>query len=573
MKIEKIIIKNFKTFENQTISFVDEKDGKKEYKDFSIVVGDNGTGKSTLLEAIHLSLTGFYRGKTIFGNISQDLFNKKCVDSFLDAFNNDNNPIPPKISIEVFFDDYPTLEGNNNSTGSKAYGFIFEIMYDERNDDAYSKLQNHKPLNTLPFEFYKSEWTTFAREHYTNSKFLSFKSAFLNTNSDRNDYSSKLIKSYIDDSSKVELNQSFRMVTDGLKDSDSFKRINDKISQCDSLKNKNISIGVTNSSQNAWENAITIKEDDISYENIGTGKQCMVNTILSFENDLFKNKGIILIEEPENHLSGMSLNILLNYIKNNSKDYQVLISTHSSYVLNKLGMNNLILISKEGISSFKNLTEDTVKYFEKVDGFDTLRFILARKAFLVEGDSDNLIVQRAYFDKYNKLPIEDGIEIINTGLSYRRFLELSMELKIDSIVITDNDGDVERINELKEKYVDFPWIKICSGPKAYTHSELGYTKSNDPKVETKVPNVNTLEPEILRANNREILNKILKKDYDNDENLLHYMVKNKTDVAWEIFCSKTNINYPEYIKEAIEGEIVKQDNKIDMLVEEVLLNE
>lgn len=551
MKIEKIIIKNFKSFENQIIDFsYTDEEGKKN-RDFLILVGDNGTGKSTLLEAIHLALTGFYRGKPILGNISQDIFNKKCVKQYLDDFNAKKNPEPPKISIEIFFDDCPILEGDKNSTGSKASGFVFEIMYDNRNDDAYSALITHE-LNTLPFEFYKCEWNTFAREKYTNSKFLSFKSAFLNTSADKVwDYSSRLIKSYIDDSSKVELNQSYRMVTDGLKNSESFKKINDKIQKNETLKNKNISIGVANSSQNAWESALTIKENGIPYENIGTGKQCILNTILSFENDMFKNKGIILIEEPENHLSGMNLNILLNYIKENSKEYQVIISTHSSYVLNKLGMNNLVLIGKNSVSSFIKLPSDTNHYFEKVAGFDTLRFILSENAILVEGDSDDLIIQRAYYDAYKKLPIDDGVEIIDTGLSYRRFIDLAIELKINTAVVTDNDGDVDRINEMISEYKAYSWIKICSGSKSFTHEELGFTKSDGLSKECKVPNVNTLEPEILRANDRNIINKILGKSYDNDEDLVHFMIKNKTEVAWKIFISKENIKFPEYIEDAI----------------------
>ena len=56
-------------------------------------------------------------------------------------------------------------------------------------------------------------------------------------------------------------------------------------------------------------------------------------------------------------------------------------------------MNNLVLLGKNSVSSFVNLHHDTAHYFEKVAGFDTLRFILSENAILVEGDSDDLIIQ------------------------------------------------------------------------------------------------------------------------------------------------------------------------------------
>ena len=53
------------------------------------------------------------------------------------------------------------------------------------------------------------------------------------------------------------------------------------------------------------------------------------------------------------------------------------------------------------------LSAETYKFFEKLSGYDTLRLILCKKAILVEGDSDELIVQKAFMI-YNdgKLPIE-----------------------------------------------------------------------------------------------------------------------------------------------------------------------
>ncbi len=67
MYIDKIIIENFKCFKGQF--------PLKLNKGLNILVGDNETGKSTILEAIHLVLSGLLNGKYIKLKLTQDLFN------------------------------------------------------------------------------------------------------------------------------------------------------------------------------------------------------------------------------------------------------------------------------------------------------------------------------------------------------------------------------------------------------------------------------------------------------------------------------------------------------------------
>ena len=76
-----------------------------------------------------------------------------------------------------------------------------------------------------------------------------------------------------------------------------------------------------------------------------------------------------------------------------------------------------------------------------------MRLILCQKAILVEGDSDELVVQKAYLNKYGKLPIHDGIDIISVGTSFLRFLEIAVKLNKPTIVVTDNDGNLEALEK------------------------------------------------------------------------------------------------------------------------------
>ena len=55
----------------------------------------------------------------------------------------------------------------------------------------------------------------------------------------------------------------------------------------------------------------------------------------------------------------------------NKESSQIIISTHSSFVLNKLGLENLILLSNKKSSKITNLSSDTEKYFKAISGYDT----------------------------------------------------------------------------------------------------------------------------------------------------------------------------------------------------------
>ena len=54
MKIKKVYIENFKSFKKLELDL---------NRGINIIVGNNEAGKSTILEAIHLALTGLLNGK------------------------------------------------------------------------------------------------------------------------------------------------------------------------------------------------------------------------------------------------------------------------------------------------------------------------------------------------------------------------------------------------------------------------------------------------------------------------------------------------------------------------------
>ena len=75
--IKKIKISNFKSFYG--LFELELNQGT------NILVGNNESGKSTILEAIHLALTGMYNGRGIRNELSPYLFNNQAVKEYLDS--------------------------------------------------------------------------------------------------------------------------------------------------------------------------------------------------------------------------------------------------------------------------------------------------------------------------------------------------------------------------------------------------------------------------------------------------------------------------------------------------------
>ena len=99
--------------------------------------------------------------------------------------------------------------------------------------------------------------------------------------------------------------------------------------------------------------------DEIPFTQIGQGEQSIIKTNLALSNIRKDICNVVSIEEPENHLAHTNLNSLLKTIEENNKDRQIIITTHSSFVANKLGLGNLIFLNKRKPYYFKAIDEET----------------------------------------------------------------------------------------------------------------------------------------------------------------------------------------------------------------------
>lgn len=542
MYIKKVHIENFKRFHKSfDIEF---------NQGINIIVGDNESGKSTILEAIYLALTGLYNCRNIKNELTQFIFNKEAVKEYVDSIHAGHPLELPSILIEIYLegDDAALFKGNVNSSGVDCCGLFLCIKFDEQYNAEYSELIKNG-IDSLPIEYYKVEWSSFAWNTSITNRSVPMKAALIDasngkTHNSSDIYVSRILKDNLATKEVVDITQAFRTLEESFVKNEKIDTINHKISDESLISDRAVQLAVDLSARNAWESILTTYLDSIPFTFIGKGEQNIIKTKLALGHKRAKNASVILLEEPESHLSYSKMNELLFAIATQCCEKQIIITTHSSFVANKLGLKNLILLSNNKTSSLNALTEDTQDFFMKLSGYDTLRMLLCKRAILVEGDSDELIVQRAYKDRHGKLPIADSIDVISVkNLSFLRYLEIAKQLLIDVSVVTDNDGNIEALERKYADYKDCKNIKIC----------FDHEIDTEPKeINGNKYNCNTLEPKILKNNSRETLNNIFSTDYQDDNGLRTYMKNNKTECALKIFNATQNIIYPQYIIDAIE---------------------
>ncbi|MFM1946014.1 MAG: hypothetical protein RL207_297 [Bacteroidota bacterium] len=537
MYISKINIINYKCYEGKfSLEF---------NNGINIIVGDNEAGKSTILEAVHLALSGHLHGRFLMYQLSQYLFNRNVELRYLESLKTAKKELPPSIIIEVFIKgvDLAFIEGDSNTDKEQECCITYKIEFDTIYQPAYEKLiSSNEPVLSIPIEYYHVVWQSCSREAVT-SRNIPLKSMLIDSTSTRFQngsdlYISSIVRNDLEEAEKVSISQSYRRLKENFMNDSAIQAINKKVSEKAGVSDKEISISVDLSTKDAWEGSLMTYLDDIPFHQIGKGEQCLIKTNLALGHRKAKEKNLLLIEEPENHLSYSKLNQFIKSIDAQREDKQVIITTHSSFVSNKLGLKRLILLNAKKAKRIIDLSEDTQNFFMKLPGFDTLRLLLSNKMILVEGPSDELIFQAAYMKRHEgKLPIENGIDVLSVGLSFKRFLQIAEMINKKVAVITDNDGNFEE--KISKKYSDFNdshFVQVF----ADNRNEL-----------------NTLEPQFVEVNKDRLTDLcdvigISSVNYNTEDLVSKYMKENKTDWALCVFEKKHELKFPQYIQNAID---------------------
>jgi putative ATP-dependent endonuclease of OLD family len=528
--LSKIHIENFRTFRKFDLAFRDS---------LNIFVGNNDAGKTTLLEAIHLALTLRFRGRPLAYELSPHLINHEARDLYVSALAEGGEAAPPTILIDLFLedrDDFAELKGENNYLRENAPGLRVRAAFSSSYSEEYLKFIADETPTVVPTEYFDTEWTTFAgnailrRSVPVKASLIDASALRLHAGADY--YLQKTIDEQLEPSDRVELSRVYRSLRETFSEDPAIAEINKRLGETQKeLTDKDLSLSIDVSQSASWESGLVPHLEDLPLQFIGGGGQSMLKILLALNRSIDKSQ-VVLIEEPENHQSPSSLNVLVEKIRERCKDRQVFVSTHSSFVINKLGLDRLALLGEDEPFRLAELDPSTLDYFKKLPGFDTLRVVLANRIILAEGPSDELVLQRAYKDIHGKLPVEEGVDVISVrGLSAKRFLEIAAPLGKRVSVALDNDK--KQVAEVEAAYVAF---------------------KDNPDISLHVSNPSdgrTLEPQLLKANDRATLNEIFGKSYDSDDALLGYMADNKTTCALRILENPTKVKMPSYIEAAV----------------------
>lgn len=517
--LKRIKIIGFKRFKDFSINFND---------DINIIVGDNESGKSTILEAIDLVLTQKYKNYDKY--IIKELLNTNLVLAFEASPSVELLPVI-QIDLEFELDDSPKSGGfygtnHNFEKNQLIYGIRFKCEIPEQ---ILAELLPLIELGKIPYEYYQMSWNTFQGEQYNSLKkplnFLLVDNDNIDSNNSFNYYNKSLFTSSHEIYQQQKIKSDFRT------------KVNELFEELElNSVNEHQKFGV-NERKIIFENIISILDDDIPLENKGKGKENLIKTKIALD----KNAGkmdVVAIEEPENHLSFPNLKVMLEEISNHTET-QLIVTTHESMIASGLDLKNVMWVEDNKVESLNELSDDDSKFFLKMTNNNLLQFILSQKVILVEGPTEFLLIPKIFEKLYNESLESFGITIIDcSGISYKRYLNIAKKMNKKVAVLTDNDNKQSNIDYKNQYNLDNINIKIFM----------------DDSLENWTWEV------CFYNLNKDILDSLIKVE-DGADYLFHgndfgpvlgKMLNNKVESAYLMSNTDFNFDIPEYIEAALK---------------------
>lgn len=513
--IQRIKLKNFKRFPEFDASFDDS---------LNVLIGDNESGKSTILLALDLVLGGSRPKIETIG--LESLFNADVISNFLGSEKKVEDL--PEMFVEVYLNeqDDPDLNGKNNSEGRVCDGLRLVCQPIDKLSKEIKDVLDQENAE-FPFEYYEIKFFTFSAKPYTGYnrpvRHLVIDSAQINNDYATKAYIKDLYNANVEGTEKAKHQNEYRRYKEQFR-RDILNDLNDRLEQYD--------FSIRTSGKANLESDLTISEDGIAIENKGKGQQCFIKTEFALKKPGHENIDILLLEEPENHLSHVNMKKLISKIRG-AVGKQLFVATHNNLISARLDLRRCILLNSNSDQPvlLNDVPTDTAEFFMKAPDNNILEFILSKKVILVEGSAEYILIDNFYKNSVGSAPEESDIHIISVGgTSFKRYLDLAKLMSIKTAVIRDNDGSYQQ--NCVDRYTDY----ACDNIKIFSDEDK--TRST---FEICLYSDNTAVCDGLFEGQRKTLS------------VQEYMLKNKAEAAFSLFSNKADkLSPPSYITEAIE---------------------
>lgn len=415
--IKKMTLKNYRCFEDYTINFKDE----------TLIVGENNAGKSTIIEALRIiSVTAnklFKNRQYINANDSLNI--PKNIRGFnlnLDAYKIDlrsivyfykeniNAEIIAEFENNVIFKIYLNPECVFATIYNKNGENIKSITNAKKMNENDLKVNIMPHLNLIREKEKKLATETIERDQYTYLSSLHFRNEILLY---KNDYFLK------------------------------FKNIAEKI--WSGLCIDDVEYSFDNDEVLFW-----IKDNQFPSELglMGSGLQMYLQIIWFISKN--SSGATIILDEPDVYLHPNLQKKIFNYIK--SMNTQIIIATHSVELISEADFKNVFQIDKtiriqrysNGLSNVQNIVEK----IGSVQNMSLLRLGLSKKCIFVEG-LDMKLLNKFYKILYpEKIELLSDLPIIELG-SFTRY---EQALGVSKLFYKETEGNFKCICILDRDY-------------------------------------------------------------------------------------------------------------------------
>ena len=566
MYIRTVEIENYRAFKKFEIKL----------SPLSLIIGENEAGKTNLFSALTLPLNSndisFNKKRLSVSDI-----NRESIKDFYQAIIDDKEEdeikdLIPKVRIEVEFTEPKNIieEGVVGKwiTGEEADD-SYKIRYDFRPKDADHFLKTAKDLLegiknikdtrwfNLPIELYDYDITQSnngLKVSYSDLRLISINSInaerddFAESNSQKsNDILTKMLISSLLDSDKAKINSAYTSFFDAIENTETFEKIvtpdPDFENFFDEIVDKLECIPNLPNLKSILSN-ITLKSGESYLYQRGLGYRNLVYIYLLFE--FFKgNKNALnlcCIEEPEAHLSVNNLRFATDFIYKSTQkggsSLQTLISSHSPQVINKLELTNVIVLSGNNAIHLTDSKKHLTNYLRKRPNFDILKLLLSNKTVLVEGTTEEMLINSILYRDNDNVNSLEVISIEQTG--FTTFMDVWLQV---------NKGNTKKKLSIIRDYDDNDSTKD-------KHQKYDTDNGN---IQVRTTTKYTLEDDLAETDgNLGRLNTLFSKKYKTSDKMAEFLKKSKAERMLKIADSILNeenkdpITLPKHIQEALD---------------------